>query len=83
MDVISKFHGTETTKIKQKNKDEIIALILRPQAVNDYNIRMGGVDKADLLCSLNGASGKSKNGSTTFYLVKHQNLEGHQYNTTN
>ena len=83
MDVISKFHDTETTKIKQKNKDEIIALILRPQAVNDYNIYMGGVDKADLLYSLNGASEKCKNGSTTFYLVKHQNLEGHQYNTTN
>lgn len=45
MDVISKFHGTETTKIKQKNKDEIIALILRPQAVNDYNIHMGGETK--------------------------------------
>ena len=31
-----------------------------PQAIYDYNVFMGGVDKADMLCGLYGVSRKSK-----------------------
>ena len=60
MHVISIFHGTETTKIKRKNKDGTIALISSPQGVNDYNTHMRGVHKADMFCSLYGTSRKFK-----------------------
>lgn len=58
--VISNFHDTETTKIKQRNKDGTIALISSLQAVNYYNTYMGKIDKVDMFCSLYSTSLKSK-----------------------
>ena len=58
--VISNYHGTDTSEIKRKNKDGTIPMICGPKAVKDYNAFLGGVDKADMLCSLYGTSRKSK-----------------------
>ena len=58
--IISNFDGTEPSNVQRKNKDDSVQSIPYPEAVSDYDIYMGGVDKADMLCSLYGISRKSK-----------------------
>ena len=58
--VISNFHGSQSAIIKRKNKDGSELMILCPNAVKDYNMYMGGVDKANMFCSIYGTSRKSK-----------------------
>ena len=58
--VASNFHSTKSTVVNRTQKDGTRAEIQCPQAIFDYNVFMGGVDKADMLCGLYGVSRKSK-----------------------
>ena len=58
--LISNFHGTERVTISRKQKDGSKLEIECPKVVKDYNKRMGGVDKADMLCAIYGVGRKSK-----------------------
>ncbi|KAK3791503.1 hypothetical protein RRG08_055526 [Elysia crispata] len=49
-----------STVVNRTQKDGTRAEIQCPQAIFDYNVFMGGVDKADMLCGLYGVSRKSK-----------------------
>ena len=58
----SNFHGTDASSLlrlrTQKNGERLEFSC--PKAVKDYNEYMGGVDKADMLCSIYGLGRKSK-----------------------
>ena len=58
--VLSNFHGTEISSVQRTQKDGSKSQFPCPEAVADYNKFMGGVDKADMLCSVQGLSRKSK-----------------------
>ena len=58
--IISNFHDIEKSHVNRRNKDGSVAEVLCPEAVKDYNIYMGGVDKANMYCGLYGTSRKSK-----------------------
>ena len=58
--IISNFHKTEKTKLLRRQRDGSRVEFPCPTAVKDYNAYMGGVDKADMLCSIYGLSRKSK-----------------------
>ena len=58
--LISNFHGTERVTISRKQNDGSKLEIECPKVVKDYNKRMGGVDKADMLCAIYGVGRKSK-----------------------
>ncbi|KAK3691254.1 hypothetical protein RRG08_031518 [Elysia crispata] len=56
-------HSTKSTVVNRTQKDGTRAEIQCPQAIFDYNVFMGGVDKADMLCGLYGVSRKKDRGS--------------------
>ncbi|GFO06574.1 PiggyBac transposable element-derived protein [Plakobranchus ocellatus] len=58
--LVSNFHSTEPTVVKRKLREGNRADFPCPKAIQEYNQNMGGVDKADMLCSLYGVSRKSK-----------------------
>lgn len=58
--VLSNFHGTKISSVQRTQKDGSKAVFPCPDAVVDYNKHMGGVDKADMLCAVQGLSRKSK-----------------------
>ena len=58
--IISNFHDTEQTLILRRQRDGSQLEFPCPTAVKDYNSYMGGVDKADMLCSIYGVGRKSK-----------------------
>ncbi len=57
--VLSNFHGTEISSVLRTQKDGSKSAFPSPAAIVDYNKHMGGVDKADMLCSVQGLSRKS------------------------
>lgn len=58
--VLSNFHGTEKCTVLRTQKDGSRVEVSCPMAIKDYNSNMGGVDKADMLCSLYGMDRKSR-----------------------
>ncbi len=58
--VVSNFHGTEISAVKRTQKDGTRQEFTCPMAIVDYSKHMGGVDKADMLCAVQGLSRKSK-----------------------
>ena len=60
VNVLSNFHGTESSTVLRTQKDGTRKEFGCPVAVKDYNTYMGGVDKADMLISFYGLSRKSK-----------------------
>ena len=60
VNVLSNFHGTDACTVLRTQKDGTRAEVACPVAVRDYNANMGGVDKADMLCSLYGINRKSR-----------------------
>ena len=58
--VLSNFHGTDISSVKRTQKDGSKLPFPCPTAIVDYNKFMGGVDKADMLCAVQGLSRKSK-----------------------
>ncbi len=58
--VVSSFHGTEISAVKRTQKDGTRQEFTCPMAIVDYNKHMGGVDKADMLCAVQGLSRTSK-----------------------
>ncbi|GFN74555.1 PiggyBac transposable element-derived protein 3 [Plakobranchus ocellatus] len=60
VNVLSNFHGTDKCTVLRTQKDGTRAEVSCPVAVRDYNAHMGGVDKADMLCSLYGINRKSR-----------------------
>lgn len=58
--VVSNFHGTDTTEILRTQKDGTRKKFPSPTAVKSYSQHMGGVDKADMLCSIYGLNRKAK-----------------------
>ena len=57
--IISNFHDTEQTLILRRQRDGSQLEFPCPTAVKDYNSYMGGVDRADMLCSIYGVRCKS------------------------
>ncbi len=58
--VVSNFHGSNPSVILRTQKDGSKKQYNCPIAIKDYNTFMGGVDKADMLCSIYGINRKSK-----------------------
>ena len=58
--LISNFHNTEQTVILRRQRDGSGLEFPCPTALKDYNSCMGGVDIADMLCSIYGVRWKSK-----------------------
>lgn len=58
--MLSNFHGTEPATVLRTQKDGTRKDFNCPVSIKDYNIFMGGVDKADQLISSYGLSRKSK-----------------------
>ena len=58
--VLSNFHGTDISSVKRTQKDGSKLPFPCPTAIVDYNKFMGGVDKADMLCAVQGLGRKSK-----------------------
>ena len=58
--VLSNFHGTDIASVKRTQKDGSKLPFPCPTAIVDYSKFMGGVDKADMLCAVQGLSRKSK-----------------------
>ena len=58
--VLSNFHGAEMSSVHRTQKDGSKLELPCPVAVRDYNENMGGVDKADMLCAVQGLNRKSK-----------------------
>ena len=58
--VLSNFHGTEISSVQRTQKDGSKFQFPCPEAVADYNKYMSEVDKADMLCSVQRLSRKSK-----------------------
>ena len=67
--IISNFHGTGTSNVQRKSKDGSVQSMPCQEALSDYNINIGEVDMADMLCSLYCISRKSRNGGTIFFLI--------------
>ncbi|GFN81184.1 PiggyBac transposable element-derived protein 4 [Plakobranchus ocellatus] len=58
--IASNYHGTAPTSVKRTQNDGTREQVACPEAVRDYNMHIGGVDMADMLCSSYGLSRKSK-----------------------
>ena len=58
--VLSNFHGAELSSVQRTQKDGSKLELPCPVAVRDYNQNMEGVDKADMLCAVQGLNRKSK-----------------------
>ena len=58
--VLSNFHGAEMSSVHRTQKDGSKLELPCPVAVRDYNQNMGGVNKADMLCAVQGLNRKSK-----------------------
>ena len=58
--VLSNLHGAEMSSVHRTQKDGSKRELPCPVAVRDYNQNMGGVDKADMLCAVQGLNRKSK-----------------------
>ena len=58
--LVSNFHGTEASAVSRTQKDGAKKQFHCPAAVKEYNENMGGVDKADMLCTVHGLDRKSK-----------------------
>ena len=58
--VLSNFHGTSISHVKRTQKDGSKLEFTCPLSIKEYNEYMGGVDKADMLCAVQGLSRKSK-----------------------
>jgi hypothetical protein len=58
--VVSNFHGSDPSSILRTQKDGSKKQYNCPLAIKDYNTFMGGVDKADMLCSIHGINRKAK-----------------------
>ena len=58
--VLSNSHGTDISSVKRTQRDGSKLEFPCPTAIVDYNKFMGGVDKADMLCAVQGLSRKSK-----------------------
>ncbi len=57
--LISNFHGSDVSSVTRTQKDGSKKEFPCPIAVKHYNEHMGGVDKADMLCSIHGVGSKS------------------------
>jgi len=57
---LSNFHGTEQTVLSLTQKDGSQLEVSAPVVVADYNKKMGGVEKADMLCSIYDLDRKSR-----------------------
>ena len=58
--IVSNFHGSEVSSVCRTQKDGSKKEFTCRIAVKNYNEDMGGVDKADMLCSIHGLGRKSK-----------------------
>ncbi|GFO45730.1 PiggyBac transposable element-derived protein 4 [Plakobranchus ocellatus] len=58
--IASNYHGTAPTSIKRTQNDGTREQLACTEAVRDYNMHIGGVDMADMLCCSCGLSRKSK-----------------------
>ena len=58
--MVSNFHGSEVSFVYRTQKDGSKKEFSCPTVVKNYNQDMGGVDKADMLCSIHGLGRKSK-----------------------
>ena len=60
VNVLSNFHGPESSNVLRTQKDGTRKEFGCPVAVKDYNTYMGGADNADMLISFYGLPRKSK-----------------------
>eukprot|EP00794_Sanderia_malayensis_P011649 gene11649-12847_t len=58
--LMSNFHGSDVSSVTRTQKDGTQEEFPCATAVKHYNAHMGGVDKADMLCSFHGFKRKSK-----------------------
>ncbi|GFO40867.1 PiggyBac transposable element-derived protein 4 [Plakobranchus ocellatus] len=56
--VASNYHGTAPTSVKRTQKDGIREQVTCFEAVRDFNMHMGAMDMADMLCGSYGLSRK-------------------------
>ena len=54
--LISNYHGTISDVVLRTQKDGTRKQFTCPKAVKEYNMYMGGVDKADFFCAIYGNS---------------------------
>ncbi|XP_040071661.1 piggyBac transposable element-derived protein 4-like [Ixodes scapularis] len=60
--IISNYHGCEVGTVERMERDGTKITVSCPTALSDYNMFMGGIDKADMLRSIFGTDRKSKKG---------------------
>lgn len=58
--IISNYHGCEVGTVERTERDGTKITVSCPTALSDYNMFMGGIDKADMLRSIYGTGRKSK-----------------------
>ena len=82
--LISNYHGSALSSVSRTQKDGSKEEFPCPTVVKHYNQDMGGVDKADMLCSLHGIGRKSKKWwHRIFFGLLDRNWSMHMLSTGN